>query len=82
MLFLVARLEYGESLGFALAFQDLEGDLAGAANQDFCDADCVLTPGWRAAQPGGPPWWEWFSRAPPEVGSRSTSRSPGGVDRR
>jgi hypothetical protein len=37
---------------------------------------------------GGPPSraalqrCEWFSRAPPEAGSRSTSRSPGGVDRR
>jgi hypothetical protein len=39
MLFLLARLEYGESLGFALAFQDLGGDLAGAANPDFCAAN-------------------------------------------
>jgi hypothetical protein len=39
MLFLLARLEYDESLGFALAFQDLEGDLAGAANSDFCAAN-------------------------------------------
>lgn len=38
MLFLLARLEYDESLGFALV-QDLEGDLAGAANPDFCAAD-------------------------------------------
>jgi hypothetical protein len=35
MLFLLARVEYDESLGFALAFQDLEGDLAGAANPLF-----------------------------------------------
>jgi hypothetical protein len=81
MLFLLARLEHDESLGFALV-KDLEGDLAGAANPDFCAADRVLTPHWRAAQAGGPPRCEWLSRAPPEAGSRSTSRSPGGVDRR
>lgn len=38
MLFLLARLEYDESLGFAFV-QDLEGVLAGAANPDFCAAD-------------------------------------------